>query len=108
MMETQNLSMEAKKNIDRLIRVYHPKKIIVFGSFARGEMHPDSDLDLCIIKDNLPASGVDRKFEIYRLLTDRDIPIDLVVYQPDEFETRLRLGDPFIKTILSEGKVFYG
>ena len=41
-------------------------------------------------------------------LIDRNIAADMLVYRPDEFEGRIKLGDPFIKTILSEGRVLYG
>lgn len=107
-MDTEILLKEAQKIIGTLIDKYHPEKIIAFGSFAQGAMTPDSDLDLCIIKSDIPESQVDRRFAIYTFLPHRKIPLDLIVYRPAEFKERLALGDPFIKTILSEGKVLYG
>ena len=41
-------------------------------------------------------------------LIDRNMAVDMLVYRPDEFEHRIKLGDPFIKRILSEGRVLYG
>jgi hypothetical protein len=41
-------------------------------------------------------------------MIERDIPVDLLVYRPEEFEKRLAMGDPFLKAILKEGKVVYG
>jgi hypothetical protein len=41
-------------------------------------------------------------------LIDREMAVDMLVYRPDEFEHCIKLGDPFIKTILSEGQVLYG
>jgi hypothetical protein len=41
-------------------------------------------------------------------LIERNIPVDFLVYRPDEFESRLAMGDPFLKAILREGKVVYG
>jgi hypothetical protein len=41
-------------------------------------------------------------------LIDRNIAADILVYRPDEFANRIKLGDPFIKAILSEGQVLYG
>ena len=41
-------------------------------------------------------------------LIERDVPIDFLVYRPEEFEKRVSLGDPFIGLILKEGKVLYG
>jgi len=41
-------------------------------------------------------------------LIDRNIAADMLVYRPDEFEERVKLDDPFIKSILREGRVLYG
>jgi len=39
---------------------------------------------------------------------DRKIPVDLLIYRPEEFEKRLQMGDSFLKAIIKEGKVLYG
>lgn len=41
-------------------------------------------------------------------LIERNVPVDFLVYRPDEFEKRIGLGDPFIELIVNEGKVLYG
>ena len=41
-------------------------------------------------------------------LIDRNMAADMLVYRPEEFEHLIKLGDPFIKRILSEGRVLYG
>jgi len=41
-------------------------------------------------------------------LIDRTVAADMLVYRPDEFEDRIRLGDPFIKAIITERRVLYG
>lgn len=107
-MTTIDIQKEAKKIVDTLVAKYRPEKIIAFGSFAKGEIDQDSDLDLCLIKDDVPPSSVERRFVVYALLPNRTVPLDLVVYRPSEFEERRSLGDPFIKTILAEGKILYG
>jgi predicted nucleotidyltransferase len=91
----------------QLIEKYKPEKIILFGSAARGVVTPDSDIDLLIIKSNTPHYGADRVMEVSSLI-ERDVPVDFLVYRPDEFDKRLELGDPFIELIVKEGKVLYG
>ena len=91
----------------QIIEKYKPEKIILFGSAARGKMGPDSDADFLVIKANTPFYGADRIRELSEMI-ERDVPVDLLVYRPEEFEKRLALGDPFIKAILKEGKVLYG
>lgn len=91
----------------QIVEKYKPEKIIFFGSATSGEFGPDSDIDLLIIKKDVPYYGIDRMREIRRLIK-KNMAVDFLVYRPDEFDERLRLGDPFIKTILEEGIVLYG
>ena len=67
----------------------------------------DSDVDLLIIKKDTPLYGVDRIRELSKII-DRNVPVDLLIYRPEEFEKRLKMGDPFLKAVLKEGKVIYG
>ena len=91
----------------QIIEKYKPEKIILFGSSARERLSADSDVDLLIIKKNVPLYGADRIRELSKMI-DRDIPVDFLVYRPEEFEKRLKMGDPFLKAIVREGKVLYG
>lgn len=90
----------------QLIKKYHPEKIILFGSGASGQMGPDSDLDFFIVKDD-KKDAYHRMVEVSGLV-EKDIAADFIIYTPQEFSERLRLGDPFIKSIISEGRVLYG
>jgi predicted nucleotidyltransferase len=90
----------------QLIAKYKPEKIILFGSSAWGE-GDINDIDLFIIKRDVPHYGADRITELYRLM-DVDAAVDFIVYKPEEAEERLSLGDPFVKKIFKEGKVLYG
>jgi predicted nucleotidyltransferase len=91
----------------QIIEKYSPEKIILFGSAARGDFSADSDADFLIIKKETPLYGADRIMELSRVI-DRNIALDLFVYRPSEFEERLKMGDPFLKAVLKEGKVLYG
>jgi predicted nucleotidyltransferase len=103
--------MDIQKEIEnissQIIAKYKPEKVILFGSAARGDNTPESDIDLLIIKKDTPYYGADRIRELSRLI-ERRVPVDFVIYRPDEFEQRLRMGDPFLKAILKEGKVLHG
>jgi predicted nucleotidyltransferase len=98
---------EIERITEQIITKYRPEKIILFGSAARGEYGSDSDADFLIIKSDTPLYGCDRIRELSRVI-ERNIPIDLLVYRPEEFDDRLSMGDPFLKAILKEGKVLYG
>ena len=90
----------------QLVIKYAPEKIILFGSAAREEGEV-KDVDLFIIKDDVPHLGADRIRELYRLM-DTDLPVDYLVYRPEEVTERLSLGDPFVVGVLREGRVLYG
>lgn len=91
---------------NQLIKKYKPQRIFLFGSAVTGEMTNDSDLDFLIIKDD-KKDPYNRIVEVYGLVK-KNIAADFIVYTPQEFAERLKLGDPFITSILSEGKVLYG
>ena len=91
----------------QIIDKYRPEKIILFGSAARDEMDADSDADFLIIKADTPHYGADRIRQLSRLIK-RNIPVDFLIYRPDEFKRRLEMGDPFLKLIVEEGRVIYG
>lgn len=98
---------EVERITAQIIEKYNPEKIILFGSAVRGEFSLDSDVDFLIIKKDTPLYGADRIRELSRLI-ERNIPIDFLVYRPEEFEKRIDMGDPFLKAIVREGKVLYG
>ncbi len=91
---------------NQLVEKYKPEKIILFGSSAWGG-EDINDIDIFIIKRDVPYYGADRIIELYRL-TNFDAPVDFIVYTPEEAEERLSLGDPFIRKIYKEGRVLYG
>ncbi|MEW6326658.1 MAG: nucleotidyltransferase domain-containing protein [Thermodesulfobacteriota bacterium] len=98
---------EVEAIVIQIVEKYKPEKIILFGSIARGEHGLDSDADFLIIKSDTPLYGADRIRELSRII-ERNIPVDFLVYRPEEFKHRLKMGDPFLKAVLKEGKVLYG
>lgn len=88
---------------------YRPEKIILFGSLAWGKPHNYSDADLFVIKRSKERRPL-RAGQVYELLWKNyqyKLPIDVLVYTPEEIEKRQIIGDPFIKKILLKGKVLY-
>jgi len=106
MISKSQFDKEVQNILDQLIRLYKPEKVILFGSLARGEIKQTSDIDFFIIKSDIPNLGVDRIRELDALIKYR-LATDFIVYKPEELEQRLKIGDPFVKNILEEGKVLY-
>jgi len=105
-MNHQNLSYRINTLAQQILQTYAPQKIILFGSAVNDKKNVN-DIDLLIIKDDVPNTGTERIRQLYRLI-DTDLPVDYLVYRQDEIENRISLGDPFICSILSTGKVIYG
>lgn len=98
------MEKELKTIVKKLILSYKPQKIILFGSFAKDDENPN-DIDLLIIKDDVPFRGVDRVREVSSLFR-HTIGVDTIVYKTSEVEDLLKF-DPFIKQIMSKGRILY-
>jgi predicted nucleotidyltransferase len=91
--------------IRRIVEVAQPQKIILFGSAARGEMGPHSDVDLLIIKAG--ADALDLMGQIYRNLHGVGAAVDAIVVTPEDVERYKDSHALVIKPALREGKVVY-
>lgn len=91
--------------VRRIVEAVAPEKIILFGSAARGEMEPDSDIDLLVIKE------CDHPRELARLirrrLADIEIPKDILVVRPATLEKHRETIGYIYRPALREGKVIY-
>lgn len=89
-----------------ILSVGAPHKIVLFGSQARGDTRPDSDLDLLIIEDSdLPRYK--RSARYLRALVGLFPAKDVVVWTPGEVQEWAAVPHAFITTILREGKILY-
>ena len=91
--------------VRRIVEVAQPEEVILFGSAARGEMSPHSDLDILVVKsgaDHWRLSG-----RIRRALRGVNAAVDLVVATPENIE-RYKDSHPLVyKPALREGLVVY-
>jgi uncharacterized protein len=84
--------------------LFHPQRIVLFGSYARGNATDDSDVDLLVLIRGKRVH--DRALTIRRAI-EFPFPVDLLVRSPQEFKQRLRWGDQFLREIQEKGKVLY-
>jgi len=83
---------------------FRPEKIILFGSYAYGQPHADSDVDILVI---MPARNeLDQAVKIC-LAVDYNFPLDLLVRTPKNLAWRLAEGDSFLREVMDQGKVLY-
>lgn len=83
---------------------FQPDKIILFGSYAYGTPHADSDVDILVI---MPARNeLDQAVRI-SLAVEAPFPLDIIVRTPQKLAWRLKEGDWFLREVVSQGKVLY-
>ena len=76
------------------------QRVLVFGSYARGDEDRYSDLDIIVVcETNRPFL---ERFRDFRALFDLPMPVELWVYTPDEFAEMVHAGNPFLTHVLSE------
>jgi hypothetical protein len=93
--------------VRRLVEAYHPLRIYLFGSAARGDAGPDSDYDIMVlVPDDAPRDQQDCDLG-YRALWGVGLAKDILVWTKSEFEKRLHLRASLPSTIMQEGKLLY-
>ena len=92
--------------IQRIVEVAHPDRIIMFGSAARGEMGPHSDLDLLVIKKGVRNSR-DVAAKIYMRLYGVGKAVDIIVVSPKQVEKYRDSPYLVIYPAIREGIVIY-
>ena len=90
--------------VRRIVEVAHPERIILFGSAARGEGGPESDIDLLIVKSNVHQRRL--AMDLYEALAHIDQPVDLIVVTPEDIENR-QVSGAFLGTRAARGKHFF-
>jgi predicted nucleotidyltransferase len=101
-----SVSEQIDRMAKRIVKRFHPEKIILFGSQARGDAGPDSDVDLLVV---MPVEGsiVELRLAIRAALHSIPIPVDIIVTTPEDFAWR----KDFVGTIewpaTREGRVLY-
>lgn len=96
---------EIRKYVKRLAREFQPRRVILFGSCARGDADEDSDVDLLVVMDHF--GDADEEAIKMRLRIPRSFPLDLLVKRSSEVDRRAATGDSFVRAMLEEGIVLY-
>jgi uncharacterized protein len=100
-----NIPMQVIRRFARQVAdQFRPEKIILFGSYAYGTPHTDSDVDILVV---MPARNqIDQAVRIDEAI-DAPFPLDLIVRTPKNLSWRLKEGDWFLREIMARGKVLY-
>ncbi len=101
----KNQQINIKKITQKIIAKFNPKLIYLFGSYAKNNNTPNSDLDILIIDEK--AEKEDLALQISLEFFPRNYHMDLLVYMPIVFEDKLKNKSPFFNDIILNGKKLY-
>ena len=104
--EGANVELTVQRAVEILAREMSPRKIVLFGSAARGGWGPDSDIDLLVVMDRFD-SRVDEMNRASRLLAPLRVPVDVLVYSEGEVLEWGHVVNHIINEVLLEGRVVY-
>ena len=92
--------------VRRIVAEFDPDRIILFGSYARGQAGPDSDVDLLVV---MPVKGSKRakQLEIRAMVRDVHVPKDIIVSTTEEFQWRKDTVGTIEYPAVREGKTLY-
>ena len=93
--------------VRRLVEVYHPERIYLFGSAARSEATVDSDYDLIVVVPDDTPTEMRRGARAYEAFHGIKASTDVIVWTRTAFDGRLQLRASLPSTVVREGKLLY-
>ena len=96
-----------EKYKEAVVKRLSPEAVILFGSFARGDINEGSDVDIAVIAD-FEEPFLDRIKLLLELNEGIGLPLEPIGYTPEEFQRMLREGNRFALEIAERGRLLYG
>ena len=90
--------------VRRIVEEFQPEKVILFGSYARGDQREGSDVDLLVV---MPARNVVSQAIRIRLAVRAPFAMDLIVRTPEQLQQRIADGNWFLREITETGVVLF-
>jgi hypothetical protein len=93
--------------VERIVKAFNPVKIILFGSHARGDARPDSDIDLLVVMPDDLADPVETWHGMMRAVSGLPAAKDIIITTPGEIARRGNLVGTVLRPALRQGKTLY-
>lgn len=100
-MDSSKAQHNIKRFMEAIIPEYNPEKIVLYGSYAKGTNHAESDIDIAVIVSKIEGSFLDKEARLYKIRRNYDINIEPILLETDKDKSG------FIDHILSYGNVLY-
>ncbi len=113
MLKLRRVDIERSEEVFEKIRAYvnavvkrlNPQLVVLFGSFATGDINEGSDVDILVVADF--KEGFLERIGTLMELNTFGIPVEPLGYTPEEFEDMKRRKNPFVLEVLEKGKILY-
>ena len=104
--EIDRSSPKLDEILGKILEAGEPQKVVLFGSRARGDHRPDSDIDLLIVEES-SRPRYERSPRYYKATCGLFPALEIVVWTPDEIRAWEQVPNHFVTAALKEGKVLY-
>jgi len=106
MKDVQSISREIREKAGNTRSIV---SIAIFGSTARREGHPDSDVDLLIVAENITKNRIQRILDIVKIQKELDLglPLDILLVSKDECQLNFRNHNPLYLDIAVDAEIVY-
>ena len=93
--------------VRRLVEVYHPERVYLFGSVARGDAGPDSDYDIMVVVPDDAPPELRGSRAAYLSLWGTGVASDVLVWTASQFNSRVHLAASLPATVIREGRLLH-
>ena len=93
--------------VRRLVDAYHPERIYLFGSVARGDAGPDSDYDIMVVVPDDAPPELRRSRVAYSVLWGTGVASDVLVWTASQFDSRTHLAASLPAIVIREGRLLH-
>ncbi len=99
--------IQIQEAANRIVAALKPKKVILFGSYARGDATEHSDLDLLVVAPENYTKKMDAVIKGYDAVQYLDIPVDVLVYSNESYAKKSNWCSNPAYWASREGKILY-
>lgn len=100
-MDNREISEKINRFVESIIPEYNPKKIVLYGSYAKGTNNENSDIDIAVIVDEVEGSFLEREARLYKIRRSIDANIEPILLEQKNDKSG------FLEHILSYGQVLF-
>jgi predicted nucleotidyltransferase len=98
---------KVKQAVERIVEAAHPRKVVLFGSYVRGTMHRNSDLDILVVIAEEVANPRKESVRIRRALRGVGMPVDILVVSEERLHACADLPGLVYREALRDGRIVY-